>query len=697
MEIQDEAGRRLGRARLPEGIAGVAALHELISGHLPSAAGDGAGSDDAGQVWVGIETDRGPWVQALVAAGYRIFPVNPRQVARYRERHSNAGAKSDVGDAHALADMVRTDGHQLRAIAGDSPLAAGVKLLARAHQTLIWERTRHMLRLRAGLREYFPAALAAFENLAAAEALELLAKAPDPTAAARLTRAQIGAALRRARRRDIDTKTAEIMAALRSPGLTQPLPVVAAAAVITRSLTAESVLGLLIRWHHDIPAGDGDLTEDDACEVIRSALVVARLEPIGNTIRQGGYRVRKSADRFVVSHRWDPAPEVVDMLLENAHLPRPPSPGPAEQEWVTSLTASRRRPPHAVLRAAVERAAAAITALRITHPEGPLPPDFDLGDGLIVADAVVVLAALAGLAELRQNAADHRKRTETTLLHSPRPALVDLVCELAPSIGRAAVETLLDRLTYAPGRSVRNSPLVDLDGVVLLCPPLLSPRLIDPLVLRSAAYDPKRFGSVGRRMGQQVQGWTDWLTAVPDALVATGVKLVAADGRTAGDLDLVAVDPTAGVVVCLEIKTPIDAWNWTEVNKSEDILAAGIRQLAKRRRQLEDGIAMARFPRHWLDLRGFTWTWAVGLPQQLCLRPSPEPDIRGTSLRYLLSLGTPPDLATVARVMRDPPMPVRDTHFSIKAITIELDRAEIRVDALAVHPETPFEPAFPAA
>ncbi|MGD9525189.1 IS110 family transposase [Pseudonocardia sp.] len=251
VEIQDGAGRRLGKARLPEGIAGVARLHELIAEHLPADRGQ-AGAADAeaveaadgpGAVWVGIETDRGPWVQALVAAGYRVFPINPRQVARYRERHSNAGAKSDAGDAHALADMVRTDGHQLRAIAGDSALAAGVKILARAHQTLVWERTRHASRLRAGLREYFPAALDAFDDLAAADTLELLGKAPDPASAARLTRAQITAALRRARRRDVEAKAAAIQAALRTPALTQPAPVAAAFAAVTRALAG--VIGAL--------------------------------------------------------------------------------------------------------------------------------------------------------------------------------------------------------------------------------------------------------------------------------------------------------------------------------------------------------------------------------------------------------------------------------------------------------------------
>jgi hypothetical protein len=229
VELQDEAGRRLGRARLPEGVAGVARLHELIGGHL---------AEDAGpeQVAIGIETDRGSWVQALVAAGYVVFAVNPRQVARYRERHGTSGAKSDAGDAHALADMVRTDAHQLRPVAGDSEQAQAVKVVARAHQTLIWERHRHMLRLRTALREFFPAALEAFADLTAPDALELLGRAPDPASAARLAPAQVTAALRRARRRQPERKAAAITAVLRTQQLGQPPAVTAAYAATVRSL-----------------------------------------------------------------------------------------------------------------------------------------------------------------------------------------------------------------------------------------------------------------------------------------------------------------------------------------------------------------------------------------------------------------------------------------------------------------------------
>jgi hypothetical protein len=111
-------------------------------------------------------------------------------------------------------------------------------VVARTHKTLIWERTRQVLRLRHQLREYFPAALAAFEDLDAPDALELLAKAPDPVRAARLTRAQVSAALKRARRRDITGKATAIMAALRSPRLGQPEAVTAAYAVTARSLIA---------------------------------------------------------------------------------------------------------------------------------------------------------------------------------------------------------------------------------------------------------------------------------------------------------------------------------------------------------------------------------------------------------------------------------------------------------------------------
>jgi hypothetical protein len=231
VEVMDEAGKVLAKRRLPEGVGGIAQLHELIGRHLPEDAADA-------EVVAGIETDRGPWVVALIAAGYTVFPVNPLQASRYRERHGVSGAKSDGGDAHMLADMVRTDSHQLRPAAGDSPEGESIKVVARMHKTMIWERTRAVQRLRHQLREYFPAALAAFEDLDAPDVLELLAKAPDPDRARKLTRAQVAATLKRARRRGIAGKTDAILAALRGEHLAQPPALTAAYAVTARSLIA---------------------------------------------------------------------------------------------------------------------------------------------------------------------------------------------------------------------------------------------------------------------------------------------------------------------------------------------------------------------------------------------------------------------------------------------------------------------------
>jgi hypothetical protein len=231
VEVMDAAGKVLAKRRLAEGVTGMALLHGLVGGFLGEEA-------DECEVLVGIETDRGPWVAALLAAGYRVFPVNPLLASRYRDRHGVSGAKSDAGDAHMLADLVRTDSHQLREAAGDSPEAEGIKVLARTHKTMIWERTRAVQRLRHQLREYFPAALEAFDDLDAPDTLELLGKAPDPGRARKLTRAQVSAALKRARRRDIPDKASAILAALRSEQLAQPAALAAAYAATVRSLLA---------------------------------------------------------------------------------------------------------------------------------------------------------------------------------------------------------------------------------------------------------------------------------------------------------------------------------------------------------------------------------------------------------------------------------------------------------------------------
>jgi transposase len=227
--VEGGDGEQLVRARVPEGVEGVARFHELVAPFV----------EDPAEVVVATETDRGLFVGALVAAGYRVLAINPLSTSRYRERHSTSGAKSDPGDAFVLAELARTDRHNHRPIAGDSELAEAVKVLARAHQSLIWTRQRQTNQLRSTLREFYPTALAAFDDLASGDALAVLAVAPTPSVGRRLSRSKIAAALRRGgRQRRIDRRAAEIQAALRAEALEAPGALAEAMGAQVRALVA---------------------------------------------------------------------------------------------------------------------------------------------------------------------------------------------------------------------------------------------------------------------------------------------------------------------------------------------------------------------------------------------------------------------------------------------------------------------------
>ncbi len=233
VELVDAQGKMLVRRRLPEGVTGLATLHGWIADHLGE-------DDEPDQVLVGIETDRGSWVQALIAAGYTVYPINPLQVARYRERHGVAGAKSDPGDAHVLAEIVRLDRAHHRPTAGDSTIAEATRLAARAHQSMIWTRQRSTNTLRSLLREFYPAALEAFhEDLAGRDSLAVLKVAPDPERGRRLTVSRVKALLKAAgRQRNLQTRAAEIVAALRTEQLPARAGLVEVYAVSVGALVA---------------------------------------------------------------------------------------------------------------------------------------------------------------------------------------------------------------------------------------------------------------------------------------------------------------------------------------------------------------------------------------------------------------------------------------------------------------------------
>ena len=142
--VMDDLGKVLEGRRIDAGVGGYADLLALIADHGGSAA----------DTPVALETDKNLLVLALRAAGFTVYPTNPRAVARYRERHYQAGKKSDHGDASVLADILRTDRHQHRTLPATSDHALAIKALARQHQEAIWALHQTTSRLRWSLTRF---------------------------------------------------------------------------------------------------------------------------------------------------------------------------------------------------------------------------------------------------------------------------------------------------------------------------------------------------------------------------------------------------------------------------------------------------------------------------------------------------------------------------------------------------------------
>jgi Transposase len=218
--IIDGDGQLVAKKRIVDDPSGYAELVEVLAK---------VGDTAEAQVPVAIETPRGLLVASLRATGRSVYPINPLAVARYRERHSVARSKSDHADAMTLANILRVDAHLHRLLPADSELCQAIAVLARAHQDAIWRRTTAHHQLRSLLREFYPTFLAVFPGrftlgIASPEARAVLAIAPNPAAAAKLSVSRIAAALRRAgRSRGIDQTAAEIKAELRKPQLRQPV------------------------------------------------------------------------------------------------------------------------------------------------------------------------------------------------------------------------------------------------------------------------------------------------------------------------------------------------------------------------------------------------------------------------------------------------------------------------------------------
>ncbi|MHC6630507.1 IS110 family RNA-guided transposase [Streptomyces globosus] len=216
--LVDDSGQILAKRHITDDAAGYRILLDLLAEY---------GDTEESPIPVAIETSRGLLVAVLRTGRRQVFAINPMAAARYRDRHSVSRKKSDPGDALVLANVLRTDMHAHRPLPNDSDLAQAVAVLARAQQDATWNRQQIANQLRSLLREYYPAALAAVEawknGLCRPEAHEILRLAPTPAKAARLTRTQLQAALKRAgRQRGIAADAERLRTAFRADWARQP-------------------------------------------------------------------------------------------------------------------------------------------------------------------------------------------------------------------------------------------------------------------------------------------------------------------------------------------------------------------------------------------------------------------------------------------------------------------------------------------
>jgi transposase len=222
--LVDEAGKLVAKRRISDNLDGYRQLLQLLVQ---------VGDTAQDPIPVAVETARGLLISCLRATGRAVYSINPMAVARYRERHRVARAKSDHADAMALANILRTDAHLHRPLPADSELAQAIAVLARAQQDAVWNRGQLGNQLRSHLQQYFPGALQAFHvrgiGLDSREARAILALAPDPTTAATLTKARLRSVLRGCgRQRNIDA-WADRLHALFATEVLHQLPLIEAA------------------------------------------------------------------------------------------------------------------------------------------------------------------------------------------------------------------------------------------------------------------------------------------------------------------------------------------------------------------------------------------------------------------------------------------------------------------------------------
>ncbi|MGS2641797.1 hypothetical protein [Streptosporangium sp. LJ11] len=425
--------------------------------------------------------------------------------------------------------------------------------------------------------------------------------------------------------------------------------------------------------------------------------VIERLE---TTLSVGGFSVTKSSGGFSLAITQDPSIEVADMYLELLTIPRNSSNHrvPEIDRWVLSLTSAKpvRGIPLTVRRAATRWALKEVEAYRKALPEGKLPSGFSLGGRLNMGVVVQHWASLVGMCHVLDVCAALTGHTGPTLAWLPRDEIAaKLVETVEDGADLDVAQEMVDLLTFRPGVSPLAAPLIPCEDKLIICPALINPIGIERLLLRAVAANPSRFGKVGKQLGKRANEWGELVREIPDVQVAEGVKVKRPNGSTAGDLDLVAIDPSAGVGLCVEVKWPIDAHTLKESMKTSEIILSAARQLDGLRSGLLASEVAPVLPAGWPDFKQITWFWAVGTPQQLYAGKLPVPDMHMTSLRYLKQLPRAETLKQLIDAVTRPCWPQRNTHFTLSSLRTQIGRVRVTQEVIECGGLLRWRPQYP--
>jgi hypothetical protein len=315
--------------------------------------------------------------------------------------------------------------------------------------------------------------------------------------------------------------------------------------------------------------------------------------------------------------------------------------------------------------------------------------ELDLG-GISFGEARTGYAFLVSQLHLNKLGAFHFGAPEA-MLWAIRPTNLEL--GLAQRVGRTQARAFIAMCRFTVGRSPVSAPLIPSGEFIYIPAEIVSPIAYERTLLRAASADPGKAGALGNVLGDRASRWAERMRSVPGCQVGEGLRVKDSNGRTVGDLDVVAWDPAQRFMAIVETKWPVDAATLAESFKVDAMFDKGAAQLERLRTALIEGSANVTWPASWSVPTDVTASWWVGSAQQLDSRDTQgSSDIGKTSLRLLESLLPASDLRDLITRMAGVPLPIRGQEWDLETRSVSAGPLTVHYDALALLGSPPVPP-----